>query len=97
MTDAKPSQNPVFVATLAALTTRNQLTEAQGAGLLGVPVFTLRKWATGQRAPSAAAVRLLDVLCTLETLAPGLLAALIPAPLSPKPPKRKRKMEKDFL
>lgn len=96
MTDKKPAQNPNFVATLAALTQRHQLTEAQVAGLLGVPVFTLRKWQAGTRAPSAAAVRLLDVVCTLETLAPGLLAALIP-PVSHEPTKRKRKMEKDPL
>jgi transcriptional regulator with XRE-family HTH domain len=86
MTDKKAPQNPDFVATLAALTQRHQLAEAQTAGLLGVPVYTLRKWTAGQRAPSAAAVRLLDVLCTLETLAPGILAALIPvaAPAAPR-------------
>lgn len=97
MTDKKAPQNPEFVAALAALVTRHQLTEHQTAGLLGVPVFTLRKWTAGQRAPSAAAVRLLDVLCTLETLAPGLLAALIPEPVPPKPPKRKAKTEKSPL
>ena len=91
MTDKKTPQNPDFVAALAALTTRHQLTEAQGAGLLGVPVFTLRKWCAGTRAPSAAAVRLLDVLCTLETMAPALLAALIPAPVAVTPARRGRK------
>lgn len=92
MTNKKPAQNPDFAPTLAALTQRHQLTEAQTAGLLGVPVFTLRKWTAGQRAPSAAAVRLLDVLCTLETLAPGLLAALIPvaAPVAPRGRKSSR-------
>lgn len=81
MTDKKPAQNPDFAPILASLIERHQLTEARAAGLLGVPVFTLRKWTTGQRAPSAAAVRLVDVLATLEVVAPGLLAALIPAPV----------------
>lgn len=91
MTIIKTPQNPVFIAALDALITRHQLTETQGAGLLGVPVFTLRKWQAGTRAPSAAAVRLLDVLCTLEALAPALLAALIPAPVAVVPAKRGRK------
>lgn len=91
MTTKKPAQNPDFSPALAALITRHQLTEAQAAGLLGVPVFTLRKWQAGTRAPSAAAVRLLDVLCTLEALAPALLDALIPAPVATVPAKRGRK------
>lgn len=75
MTD--PQSNP-FADTLAALLQRQGLTDTQGAALLGVPVFTLRKWLTGQRTPSAAAVRLVDVLLTLEALAPDMLAALAP-------------------
>jgi len=97
MTDKKPAQNHDFVAALVALTDRHQLTEPQTAGLLGVPVFTLRKWTTGQRAPSAAAVRLVEVLDMMGALAPALLSGLTPAPVPPKPPKRKRKMEKDPL
>jgi len=65
---------------LLALTDRLALTEHRAAGLLGVPVFTFRKWITGQRAPSAAAVHLLAVLGTLEALAPNVLAALTPPP-----------------
>ena len=92
MTDKKPAQNPDFAPILASLIERHRLTETQAAGLLGVPVFTLRKWTTGQRAPSAAAVRLVDVLATLEVVAPGLLAALIPAPVvAAAPMKRGRK------
>jgi DNA-binding transcriptional regulator YiaG len=97
MTDKKPPQNPVFVAALAALTTRHQLSETQTAGLLGVPVFTLRKWRTGARAPSAAAVRLVEVLDMVGALAPALLGGLTPAPVPPKPPKRKAKTEKSPL
>ena len=91
MTDKKPSQSPDFAPALGALITRHQLTEAQAAGLLGVPVFTLRKWQAGTRAPSAAAVRLLEVLDMLNALAPALLNALIPAPVTVTPAKRGRK------
>jgi hypothetical protein len=80
MTDKKPPQNPEFVAAVAALITRHQLTEAQAAALLGVPVFTLRKWRTGSRAPNAAAVRLVEVFDLLAVLAPALLDGLIPTP-----------------
>lgn len=73
-----PPQNPEFQATLAALLTRRKLTDTRAAALLGVPVYTLRKWLAGQRAPSAAAIRLLDVLLTLEALAPDMLASLEP-------------------
>jgi hypothetical protein len=69
-----------FKTDLLAFTDRQALSEARAAGLLGVPVFTLRKWAAGQRAPSAAAERLLAVLGTLEALAPNVLAALTPPP-----------------
>jgi hypothetical protein len=67
-----------FKTDLLAFTDRQALSEARAAGLLGVPVFTLRKWTAGQRAPSAAAVQLLAVLGTLEALAPDVLAALTP-------------------
>ncbi len=69
-----------FSADLLALIARRGLSEARAADLLGVPVFTLRKWTAGQRAPSAAAIRLLEVLGMLEALAPALLSALEPAP-----------------
>jgi DNA-binding transcriptional regulator YiaG len=87
MTDKKPAQNPDFAPALAALIERHQLTETRAAGLLGVPVFTLRKWRTGTRAPSAAAVRLVEVLDMVGALAPALLAGLIPD----APPPRTRK------
>ena len=67
-----------FKTDLLAFIDRLALSEARAAGLLGVPVFTLRKWAAGQRAPSAAAVQLLAVLGTLEAIAPDVLAALTP-------------------
>jgi len=67
-----------FKTDLLPLIERQALTDTRAAGLLGVPVFTLRKWTSGQRAPSAAAHRLLDVLLTLEALVPDVLAALTP-------------------
>ena len=76
--DTLTPKEPAFADTLLALLYRQKLTEAQGAALLGVPVYTLRKWLTGQRVPSAAAVRLVDVLMTLEALSPDMLAALTP-------------------
>jgi DNA-binding transcriptional regulator YiaG len=86
MIESKAPQNPEFMAALAALVARHQLTEAQAAGLMGVPVYTLRKWSNGTRAPNAAAVRLLEVLDMLNAFAPALLAGLIPAPtLKAKP------------
>jgi hypothetical protein len=76
-----------FKTDLLAFTDRLALSEARAAGLLGVPVFTLRKWTAGQRAPSAAAERLLSVLGTLEAIAPDVLAALTPPPDAAAPTK----------
>jgi len=90
MTNKKAPQNPDFAPALAALIQRHQLTETRAAGLLGVPVPTLRKWTTGQRAPSAAAVRLVEVLDMVGALAPALLAALIPAPVATAPRGRRK-------
>lgn len=67
-----------FTQSLKEFITRHQLTEAQAAGLLGVPVHTYKKWANGTRTPGAATARLLEVFCTLEILAPDVLATLIP-------------------
>jgi hypothetical protein len=89
MTDKKAPQNPAFVAALDALMTQHQLTETQGAGLLGVPVFTLRKWQAGTRTPNAAAVRLVEVLNLVAAFAPALLDGLTPAPVTAKPRGRK--------
>lgn len=79
-----------FAEALGAFVARRALDEPAAAGLLGVPVFTFRKWAAGTRAPSAAAVRLLDVLGTLEALAPAVLDALTPPVQQATPRKRKR-------
>ena len=95
MPDTKPAPLPLFAQDLAALINRRGLDETRAAGLLGVPVFTLRKWTAGTRAPSAAAVRLLDVLVTLDTLAPALLDALTPPASAPKRPRGRPKTKAD--
>jgi DNA-binding transcriptional regulator YiaG len=69
---------PSFIETLRGLIARNSLDKIQTAALLGVPVFTLRHWQAGTRTPTSSAVRLLGVLCLLETMHPDLLAALVP-------------------
>ena len=69
---------PSFIETLRGLIARNSLDKVQTAALLGVPVFTLRHWQAGTRTPTSSAVRLLGVLCLVETLHPDLLAALVP-------------------
>ena len=48
------------------------LSEAQAAQYFAVPVFTVRKWLTGEREPGAAVARLLEVMGLLEALAPNL-------------------------
>jgi hypothetical protein len=79
MTDKKPPktpQNPQFTADLLALIERHKLSEQSAAALLGVPVFTLKKWTTGERSPSAATIRLLEIIGVLEALAPSLFGVL---------------------
>lgn len=74
----KPPQNPQFTADLLALIDRHQLSETGAAALLGVPVYTLKKWTTGERGPGAATIRLLEVLGIVEALAPSLFGVLAP-------------------
>ena len=51
---------------------RLNLDEGQAAAYFGVPVYTVRKWLTGEREPGAAVARLLEVLGMIEALAPNL-------------------------
>jgi transcriptional regulator with XRE-family HTH domain len=62
---------------LADLRSRLDLSPAQMADYLGVPIYTLRKWESGERGGSATLLRLLDVLGLVEALAPGLHSALL--------------------
>lgn len=61
-----------FAARVSDTMIRLNLNESQAAAYFGVPVFTLRKWVTGERQPGAAVVRLLDVLGMVEAVVPAL-------------------------
>ena len=76
---ARPDPAPdTFAARVQGTMHRLNLDEREAADYLGVPVFTLRKWATGERQPGAAVLRLFDVLGMVEALAPALHASFLP-------------------
>lgn len=74
-----------------ALVARHDLDDKGLAELLGVPETTARKWLDGARTPSAAAFRLIEILNTLDAIAPGLMVAFMPATRSGRG--RHRKIE----
>lgn len=77
---ARPDPAPdTFAARVRDTMHRLNLDEARAADYLGVPVFTLRKWATGERQPGAAVLRLFDVLGMVEAMAPALHASFLPS------------------
>lgn len=63
---------------LAALQTRLGLSAQGMAKYLGVPLPTWRNWRDGHREPPAVAGRLLEVLGTVEALAPAIHDHLLP-------------------
>ena len=63
---------------LMALRAATGLSETGFAHYLGVPIHTLRKWLAGQRMPTSAAMRLIEVLEVLQVLAPGIVQHLMP-------------------
>lgn len=75
---------------LAAISHRLKMTPNQLATYLGVSHAAVRHWLVGSRRPDSAVRRLIEVLGTIETLAPDLHRALIP-PL-PEPKRRRRKV-----
>lgn len=83
--DTKPQtpKNPgsALCLRLADLRSRLDLSPAQMADYLGVPIHTLRKWESGERSASATLLRLLDVLGIVEAMAPALHASLLPSKL----------------
>ena len=81
----KHAKNALFVD----LMTRLDLTEAQAAAYFAVPVYTFRKWLSGERAPSASVLRLVEIMGMVEALAPGLHEALMPDPVARRRPKAK--------
>jgi DNA-binding transcriptional regulator YiaG len=80
MTD---TQNPPvdrsngFAAHIRNTIERLSLTDNQAADYFGVPVFTLRKWLNGERAPGAATHKLVEILGLIEALAPALHDSLL--------------------
>lgn len=57
---------------------RLRLSAADMGKYLGVPSTTYASWESGQRNPAASVMRLLDVLGTVEALAPQVHEALMP-------------------
>lgn len=80
--DTKPQtpKNPGSTLALRLAQTRSRLDlfPAEMADYLGVPIYTLRKWESGERGSSAAVMRLLDVLGMVEALAPALHESFLP-------------------
>ena len=76
---ARPDPAPdTFAARVRDTMHRLNLDEREAADYLGVPVFTLRKWTTGERQPGAAVLRLFDVLGMVEAMAPALHESFLP-------------------
>ncbi len=69
---------PPAAARIASLRDRLKLTKHQAADYLGVPVHTYIKWESGERTPPSVAVRLLDVMGSLETIAPAIHDYFLP-------------------
>ena len=75
----RPDPAPdTFAARVRDTMHRLNLDEREAADYLGVPVFTLRKWTTGERQPGAAVLRLFDVLGMVEALTPALHDSFLP-------------------
>lgn len=84
MSNATKHQTPknpgsALALRLAQTRSRLDLSPAEMANYLGVPIYTLRKWESGERGSSAAVMRLLDVLGMVEALAPALHASFLNA------------------
>lgn len=65
---------------IRTLIERNGWSQTQAAEYLGVPKGTLLNWLQGIRNPPTVVERLLTVLGTVEALAPGLHATMLPKP-----------------
>jgi DNA-binding transcriptional regulator YiaG len=88
---ARPDPAPgTFAAQVRATLERLNLDEPRAADYFGVPVFTLRKWATGERQPGAAVLRLFEVLGIVEAMAPALHGSFLPPVQQVTPRKRGR-------
>lgn len=65
-----------FRVALHGLMQRQGMSQAELAIWLGVPISSLRKWLNGERQPSQATVRLVEIMAALETIAPDLARGL---------------------
>ena len=65
-----------------AVADRLGLSDEALAHYLGAPVFTVRKWRSGEREPGAVVAHLLDVLGTLEAIAPQIHDSFLPSKAS---------------
>ena len=80
-TPPKTPKKPVpgtVAAQVVQTVERLGLSEVQAAQYFAVPVFTVRKWLSGEREPGAAVARLLEVMGLLEALAPNLHQSFLP-------------------
>ncbi len=92
----KPRTEPApgtFAARVRETVDRLNLDEPRAAAYFGVPVFTVRKWLTGQREPGAAVARLVEVLGMVEALAPALHDSFLP-PVSQVSPRTRGRVKK---
>lgn len=82
-TKPQTPKNPGSALALRLAQTRSRLdlSPAEMADYMGVPIYTLRKWESGERGSSAAVMRLLDVLGMVEALAPALHESFLPPKL----------------
>lgn len=74
----RPATTTIATQRLVALQDRLGLTAQGMAQYLGVPLATYRNWRDGHREPPAVAGRLLEVLGTVEALAPAIHDHLMP-------------------
>ena len=77
-------QKAATAALFCALRERLNLSPERAALYLGVPLYTYKKWESAERVPSASVLRLLDVLGTIEALAPSLHDHFLPPVGEPK-------------
>jgi transcriptional regulator with XRE-family HTH domain len=82
---------------LIELRSRLNFSQVQMALYLGVPVYTLRKWESGERESGAALTRLLDVLNFLEVFAPALHDGFLAQVLTPEPRHVKKSAPKQSI
>ena len=79
------TEQPLNVV-LRAMLDRLDLNQAQGAAYLGVSKQAFGTWLSGQRTPTPAVRRLVDILAMLEVVSPDLHAHLMPVRAQRGPP-----------